>query len=353
MKQLFIVLLIISIGYSCKKEPIFEPGPVISDTPIFKLSGTIGEDSIKLQAGIDNVVQKAMITNYQGINVFESVLSNDKKKFAISISQGEVGLPFNFQNFNRQSYLFSKSLQTFVWYKSLQPNYPMISSATHVIDNLVSDSDLEIYNATQTEIKTTVQFSNGVQKVVRNNFLLGYKDLGAYRVNFTTTQGSPVLIKIIGNSSPISQVQWYVDNVFFAEGETIQLPSGLGSVVVRSSVKFQNGIVRDHEVVVDTDGMGYYLTDMHQGVVNLPDNLVNDYAVYIDIMLNGVEYFDYSSSEIPGQLTVNSMSFFKDLPNGNKMYKVDGNINGKVIDDQSGILLPLNLNVTFALELPF
>ena len=87
--------------------------------------------------------------------------------------------------------------------------------------------------------------------------------------------------------------------------------------------------------------------------MNLPDNLVNDYAVYIDIMLNGVDYFDYSSSETPGQLTVNSMSLFKDLPNGNKMYKVDGNINGKVIDNQSGILLPLNLNVTFALELPF
>lgn len=352
MKQIFIALLIISIGFSCKKEPIFEPGNVISEKPIFKVSGTVGDDSLKLTAGVDDVIQQTRITNYNGINLFESILSNGSAKLSISISQGEVGLPFNFQNFNRNIYNFSKLQQTFFWYRTLQANYQKIASATHIIDNLVTDSDLEFYISAQKEMQTTVQFTNGIQKVVRNTFLLGYKDVGAYRINFTTTQGAPIVAKIIGNSSPVSSVKWYVEGDYYADGETLQLPSGLGSVVLRSSVKFQNGIVRDHEVIVDTDGTGYYLSDMHQGVISLSETLVNDYAVYIEMKLNGSEYVDYSSVEIPGKLSVTSFEFFKNLPNGNKMYKVDGFINGKVMSVESGNLVPLHLDVTFALELP-
>ena len=89
--QLIIPLLLTILLVACKKEPGFIPDSQISDAPIFKVEGILGDDSLRFIAGEDGGFIKTANEVIDGITHYYGLLSKGDDYIRIDFTEGLLG----------------------------------------------------------------------------------------------------------------------------------------------------------------------------------------------------------------------------------------------------------------------
>ncbi|MBC9812693.1 hypothetical protein H9Y05_09445 [Crocinitomicaceae bacterium CZZ-1] len=355
-KNIFFILISGTFLFSaCKKEEFQKPEEAASETPVFRVKGTIGEHAIDMTAGVDGAYQETTVITINGIEFLSGKMIKGSSVFSLAVSSGEIGIPPTFSEIMTPNLSFAYDEQN--WYTVNHQNLPnsqQIESIVYSLDGMEIGSNLSILSSGFHTICADVEFNDGTTRTVCNKVLLGYKDLAGYKIKFNPQQGTGATnLWLESSSTPIAGVKWYVNGELASEEQQMSLSPGAGVIAVKAVTTFTNGIVRTHEVLVDTDGQGRYMLDMETYKTAVEQVYFNDFRVQMSFQNDADVYASHASTDIPGSLSVNSISLFKELPNGNKIYKVTGAIKGNAKSLLSGNLVHSQLEVIFAIESPY
>lgn len=355
-RNLFFILFSGTLLFSaCRKEEFQKPEEAVSETPVFSVKGTIGEHPVNMTAGVNGAYQETSVMTINGIEFLSGKMIKESTVFSLAISSGEIGVTPTFSEMMTPSLSFAYGEQN--WYTVNQQNLPnnqQIASIVYSLDGMEIGNNLSILSAGFHTICATVVFNDGTARTICNKLLLGYKDLAGYKIKFNPQQGAGTTnLWLESSSTPIAGVKWYVNGQWASDEQQMSLSPGAGVVSVKAVTTFTNGIVREHEVLVDTDGQGRYLLDMETYKTAVEQVYFNDFKVRMSFQNDTDVYTGYASTSTPGSFTVNSISLFKEQPNGNKIYKVAGTIKGSAMGLLSGNLVHSQLEVIFAIESPY
>lgn len=356
MKKNYLALAIGIIGLiSCKKENFdIPPNSSISENPIFLVEGQIGEESLSLAAGVDGAALETSTLTVNGINYFTGAMVKGQQSLSLSVSDGQIGLnPSLFDAFPSNIPFSYSSISWYEMNANTLPNIQQIQSISFSVDGTTVGNQFELFSPGFHTICADIAFFDGTNKSICNQLLLGYEDFGAFSIKTSNQSGSAPTSLWTESSAAVSEIHWYVNDQFYSNSQQFQLNQGQGVLTVKAKVTFSNGLTREHTVLVDTDGENRNFSDMEMYKTPVANELFNDFKIMLTYQ-NGTEiYTSHSTVDNPSYFVVGSISIFKQLPNGNKIYKVSGTINTQLMNVLSGILLPSQLNVVFAVELPY
>lgn len=350
-KLLLIVLSGLFLVAGCKKEEFELPEDAASETPVFSVKGTIGEQAIDMVAGIDGAYMETSIQKSNGIEFFTGKMNKNTDAFTLSVSNGNIGLTPSFPVVMPSGILFAYPSQ--LWAStglSMLPDAENIQSVQFSVNGALLGESLSIDTPGQHKVCADIVFIDGTSRTVCNDMLLGYKDHGAYTVRSSQSENTVLWLETV---EQIQNRKWFVNGQLYSENSEITLYPGNGIVEVKTVVSFANGIVREHTVLIDTEGEGRNFPDFETFKLSVEEEYLNDFKLSVVFQDDGTVFTGYTTADVPGELIVNSISLFKEKPNGNKVYKVFGTINGKMYNTVTGELLPSYLEVVFALELPY
>lgn len=353
MKTIILILLSGLIITGCKKEKFELPDDSVSSEPIFKVIGKVGQHQLNMSAGVDGAHLETFVSTMNGIEFFSGEMTKGTDVFSLSVSNGNIGLAPSITDVFPTSISFMSPPN--VWFSVAHqtlPNAQQIQSINFSVDGMSAGNGMDIISTGYHMVCANIVFFDGTTRSVCNKLLLGYKDHGSFLIKQQTQSGASTNLWI-ESSSTVSNVKWYINNQYFSDISQIALNSGAGVVNAKAVVTFSNGITREHTILVDTDGMGRNFSDMEAFKIQVPSHIFNDFKISLTYK-NGTNLFSgYANPDLPGGFAISSVSLFKEKSNGNKIYKVSGIINGQLLDLLSGVLLPSQLEITFAVELPY
>lgn len=353
-KLLTIILLGLTLLAGCKKEEFNLPEESISETPIFSVRGTIGEIPVDMVAGVDGAYMETSVKLFNGIEFFTGKMLKDSQALTLSVSNGQIGLTPAFPPTIPASVLFSYPLQAWITaHHQVLQNADKIQSVNFKVNGISMGSYLSISSPGFHNICADIVFYDGSTHTVCNDLLLGYKDYGGFIVGQTVQAGNSTNLWLEAAATPVQSVKWFVNGQLYSENQEITLAPGNGVVQVKAVVTFSNGLVREHTVLADTDGEGRNFYDVESFKTAVEEVYYHDFRVSVTFQDELNVLSGYATADLPGEFIINSISLFDEKLNGNKVYKVEGTINGKMYDHVTGDLLPSHLEVTFALEMPY
>lgn len=357
MRNFYWIILLLGVGLtSCKKEKFELPDGTISEDPVFVVRGQIGEQQIEMTAGVDGAYLETSVSVVNEIDFFNGKMIKGAEIFTLSVSDGDIGLAPSIPDIISANVPFAFPPNS--WYSVNQndlPNSQQIQSVNFSVNGINEGNNIEIVSSGFHTVCANVVFSDGTARSVCNKLLLGYKDYGGFLIKSNAQAGSvPTVLWIESSMAEVAGVKWYINNQYHSDSSMqLVLNQGMGVVTVKAEVTFKNGLVREHSVIVDTEGQGRNFFDMEAYKTSVADELLNDFKILLTYKNGTGFYTSYSTPDSPGLFMVESVSLFKEKPNGNKIYKVSGTIQTQLVDLLSGVLLPLQLNVVFAVELPY
>jgi hypothetical protein len=353
MKKIILLLLTGLMIAGCKKEDFELPEESTDTSPIFKIRGSIGGHHVDMQAGVDGAYLETFIATVNEIDFFSGEMTKGSELFSLSVSNGNIGLTPTPTDVFPTSISFVKPSNS--WFSVAHQNLSnaqQIQSITFSVDGFPTGDSVNIVSSGYHTVCANIVFFDGSSHSICNKLLLGYKDHGSFIIKHQNQSGSATNIWIESPSS-ISSIKWYINNQYFSDITQIALNSGEGIITAKAVVTFSNGITREHSVLIDTEGAGRNFSDMEIYKTQVQPDSFNDFKISLTYQNDTSIFSGYATPEIPGSFTVSSVSLFKKKNNGNKIYKVSGIINGQLLDLLSGVLLPSQLEITFAIELPY
>lgn len=354
MKKYIFGIIAVLIVTACKKEN-FELPEESSETPIFEVKGKIGDETINIVAGVDGAYQETAIQVLNGIDFFTGTMIKGTEQLTLSISDGEIGLVPAVSEMisNSLSVAYSANTSWFsVSHQSL-PNAQQIQSVNFSIDGFSLGSQVSILSPGFHTVCADIVFTDGTSRSVCNKLLFGYKDRGGFLVKHYTQTGGNTTLWVEPSEVAVSSVKWYINDQFFSDSQQAVLNSTTGVVSAKAVVTFSNGLVREHTVVVDTEGGNRTFADMQSFKTNVSNEFYNDFKLSLAFQNETGLFASYASPEAPGNFVIDAVSLFKEKSNGNKIYKVSGTINTQIMNVLTEELLPSQLNMVFAVELPY
>ncbi len=341
------------VAFACKKETFPLPENGASSSPVFTVNGTVGEVKVDLQAGVNDALLSTKIEQKNNVNYYAGILKNTDESITISVLDGDLGLKSNLLEKLKSSLKFKAD--STVWFsinQSFLSNAGKIQSLSFKVDGVEYGSELVLKTSGYHEICVDIIYVDGIAKSICNNVLIGFKDHSFYSVKQSVLSSNDVELNIDSPSSDVESVKWFLSGQLHSNTLVTTISGGMGVVDVTSEVTFKNGIVKRHTVLVDTDGNNNYFVDLADFINQTEDYNYNDYRVEIEYSKNGKTYKSLETVGNSGQFVMEKVTFYEKKSNGNSIYKIEGIINGTLIDLVSGDLLSSHLKVVFAVELP-
>jgi len=361
MKKLTLILLPLFCVFlffsACKKEKRVElPDFPTSKTPIFSVKGNIGNHTIDMIAGVDEAFIETSIERINQIPFFVGTMNKGSQSFTIKLSEGQIGQKNTLFNLLPKEFSFPTSLQSWIRLsKNMLANQSNIKAIDFTINGKSIGDFLEVYHSGFYDICVHITFNDLSEHQLCNNVLLGYEDLGHFKMvqSEGPTNANSYLLSIQDPSSPIEHINWMINNEVVSSEPSLTLSGDQGIVLVDAQITFNNGIIRKHSLLVDTDGQQRNFPDLFSFKNPDVSGYYNDFKALL--LFDSGQIWDSpvgNHQELTGTLTIYSASIFEKKPNGNTIYKVEGTIYGECFDPTAHEILPVELSLVFAIELP-
>lgn len=333
--------------FSCKKETIIPEEPS-TDTPVFSVYGTVGSENINIQAGVDGAYMSTYTAIHNGVEVFTGYLQG-LNSVKLGFHNGQIGQT----NPTTSGVLITGSFTD-----------SMPGDLIHIVsDNLVNSSAIDYinYSVDGVNVGNTLQinepgvynvcahvfFSDGSNKEVCNEMILGYYDLDPFVLNHYSPIAGVISANIVAVTT-ISTVQWYIDGSPITDGIDLNVPISGGLHVLTAVIDFQDGVRRERSVIVDGNNTDRFLEDLTPHQTSIDPYLNYDYKADLEILLNGVVY-KHKMNSGEGSIEVQDVFYYGKNDAGKNVYKVIGTLTTPVISDV-GVEKIANLNIEFGIE---
>lgn len=349
IQHYILILLIASLLGGCKREEIPTP---ISNVPIFGIEGSLGSDSISLIAGIDNVILAPSLLKANGVTIYSGKLSDDNTYFQLNIFNGNIDFPdqprFDVSSINE--IFLAPSNNGVLWYASKAdfPNASSIVDLKWYLDGVESSTpnELSIYKPGRYQVCAKVVFEDASESTLCREITVGFRKNADFEMQYQVVSASNIEASVT-SSQTISSINWFIDETLVSTDLSINVPLPTGKYLLRSEVKFDNGIVLNRATLVDVSWNGNGIADFSSFAVQTTD--IWDNTAVLTIFKGGKAYTSDTELNAGKSIAVEEIKFYTNDANGIPIYILKGKVDA-ILKDSSNQNFPLKAKLAIGLS---
>jgi hypothetical protein len=351
LKWLFAILIL--LVSSCKKEvPEMPP----SNSPIFSVQGTFGNESILILAGENDATMSNSVQYMNGVSLFTGKIgANGSDEFEIGILDGNLDIG----NQNLNDLITQYNAISMAGYSLTGSTFQFDIDDFHnavLIDNVIwyvngsyySTGEIEITNPGKYDICAQVKFLDGTSSTLCNNLIIGYKNNGDFNINFYQNLQNEVSIWISNITEPIKSITWFSNNIAVGTGEMYQFLLQENKTIT-AEVTFQNGAKKRRNIKLNGTESGKYIQDFTLKYTSNQNNW--DFKSIVNFKSDGINYSSVYTQNPSGKISISDVRYY-DLNSEQKpVYLIRGTVQVNVASSFGAPSIPLNLNVQMSFVL--
>lgn len=263
----YIALFIFFSLVGCKKEPL--PQLPENNNPIYKVKGIIAGEEINFNAGIDGMYMETNFYYLNNVLQFNARLNNQENNFQISFADANIDIPtynIDFNTINEFNLANMDSSSLLVLNKDSFSNADEINAVSWTIDGVeFPDEEITIYEPGRYSVCALVDFNNGTQNQLCNEFILGYQINSSFGLRHYINQSGYLNCFIDVPETTIESVKWKINGDPFSTSNTISFLIESQPYHIEAEVNLKNGVKRTKRIFID----GSY-----------PKNFIEDFTVH-------------------------------------------------------------------------
>ena len=309
-KIIIIAVFTLLLFNSCKKEIVEIPE---SNSPVFSVEGTIGEDEVKFVVGDDNSIFTTLTDNYNGINFYKGKLVNGSDEIELGLFKGDNDISaVNINKLVSQGdFNFAEltSEPIFEVNKNYFENSSNIKEIKWFVDGIYAGTNLlSIVNPGKYQVCAQINYNNLPSKTVCNEIIVGFNRNANFELKHTLFENNQLKSWIEGPSNTtISKIKWFINDILVSENLILNanIESQINSI--KAEVEFANGAKRIRTILVDgTQSNGSF--EDFAIYENLNTNFW-DYKLKLNLKYKGEDYSSININNDDAIFNVNSITF--------------------------------------------
>lgn len=262
----YLLLLVFGALNACKKEPL--PELPKSNDPVYFLKGTIDGEEVSFDAGRNGMYMYTRYSYLNNVLQYNADLNNNINYFKISISNARVDIPSSNIDFGSITEIDLGNMdlgELVVLNKATFNNQDDISSVSWVVNGeLQTGEEISIKEPGFYNICVTVKFTNGAEKKLCNDLLLGYKKNASFGLRHNLNQNNQLNCFIDLPEADIEVITWKINGNEYATSNTISFILEPKPYNIEATIKLKNGVKRIKRIFID----GAY-----------PKNFIEDFSI--------------------------------------------------------------------------
>ncbi len=352
MRALTYILILLSamVMGSCKHEVI--PAPA-SNSPIFGVEGTFGENTFALIAGMDNITMKPSVIEKDGIKIYSGILGDDNSYFQLEIYNGNIDYPnqpkIDFKSVDGIS--FVPYDQGVLWSMKVS-DLPTsgLDAVTWYVNGVeqLGVEDLEISKPGKYEVCLKVKFENQEERILCREVIVGFRKNADFDMTYEIISGSKLKAKASSLLGTITTVNWYLNENLIYTGIQLDTLLSNGKYMLRSEVSFTNGIVLNRSAYVDVSWMGNHIPDFtayaNSTMITQDPNNTWDNKARITYFKDGKTYTSENYNNADRMIAIDKIEYHGKDVNGNPVYILKGDFD-VILQDSSSQNYPMKAKI--------
>ena len=351
LKQIyFFIVLVLVVASSCKKDTIEIPE---SNTPIFRVDGTIDGENFQLIAGDNDVYMHTMTLEENGVSVFSGKIEGSDLSIEIGVYDGNIDFVTKTPEPTTILPVFSQisAAPLTILSKDAFDNSQYIASVKWYVDgSYVGLNNYAIYAPGSYAVCAEIAFFDGAEKKVCDKLIVGYNHNANCELSADILGGGLVSIIPSNMTSEIDFIDWYVDSVYV--GQSLEFESNISILLstVTADIHFANGVIRTKSVVLNGYDPYKVVNDFTIFENESSGLIPRDFNIRIVVTQNGEVFHSDLANNSSSKVVIHAVDYFGLNDAGNTVLKVSGTIGGKLRHPVTGSEINLNMNIVFGVE---
>ena len=343
------LFVIATLLLGCKKDQLPEIPP--SNDPIFSITGEIDGNPFELIAGQSQTIMENAIETKNNVDYYTSKLSNASEEIHFSLADGELDKPskewgiegsdfFTLLPFYEQP-LYSMNVFSF-------SNSQLITGVSWEVNGeAITGEKIDFSAPGLYEVCGNFTFLGGASANLCNDLLIGFNRAEEIALTFDLIEPAVYRLELDAGDSPISQVNWFVNDSLFSTEESPLLMLSVVNNNVRCEFESEGGVSRKREIYLNRDNEEAYVEDFGHFEKN-SDGFADFKA---ELLLNmsfgsfkAIPYQDVNS------ISVKEVTLYEETDK-DLIYLVKTVFEGKVLNLNNEEIVDAQINFNFALPI--
>lgn len=360
MKQLtyisscaLVLSLLVLVG--CQKQELpYED----SNTPIFEVRGTIGNEELVVVAGDNNAYMYTSTKLVNGVRVFTGELSDGETSIEFGLFDGNIDTPNSTPEVDLQNVVLEFARRyhdplAILDMASIVPNQNGTHVEWYINGSFAGSGEIAIYEPGKYDVCAHVTFLTGQTEQLCDEIILGYQRNANCNIDLSLGQNA-IDADINPNGEPVQNVEWFLNDSSIATGMSLNYPItyGIGNKLT-AKVTFANGVVREKSCFIDGTDPSQWISDFSVFEYgSTPSITPQDYQARLIIQKDGKTYRSVQADNEGSTITLLSLEPYEDNANGNSTYKAVLQIEGVVMEMSTEKMIPVNFTTAIGVEVP-
>ncbi|XOV67012.1 MAG: hypothetical protein ACFHU9_15410 [Fluviicola sp.] len=352
--SLLFMSLLVLVG--CQKEEF--PYEDQSNTPIFEVHGNLGNESLDLVAGDNDIFMYTTIKMQNGVRVFTGELSNGETSVELGLFDGNIDIPNSIPQVDLQNTVLKFARRyndplAVLRMEDIVPNQNGSHVDWYVNGSFAGSGQISIYEPGKYDICAHVTFLSGQTEQLCDEIILGYERNANCNIDLDLGQNL-IDAELNTNGDPIQSVEWFLNNDLVSTGIDLVYPyvNGIGNKLT-ARVTFTNGVVREKSCFIDGSDPAQWISDFSVFEYgSTPSVDPQDYQARLIIQKDGKTFRSMEAENQGSTITLLSLEPFETNANGNQTYKAVFEVEAIVMEMVTEKKLPVNFTATLGFEVP-
>ena len=253
-KIVFMLFTLSILIIGCAKEEI--PNIPSENSPLFSVSGSIGNENISIIAGENEAYMKTSTIELNNLTSNHGILSDANQSFSMLMFRSNhnvVSYSNNFAELSEYRIADDYGATNLLEISIIDfQNNDYIHSIQWTIDNHdQSGYDLIIEEPGKYNVCAEVEFTNGSIEKTCNSIIVGYERSVDFQLKWHSLSDNSVKSYIESSSNTVTAVEWYLNDSIVSDEIEYMYNGNYDHFHLKAKVTFQNGTEATREIYVN------------------------------------------------------------------------------------------------------
>ncbi len=337
--------------FSCKKDTIeiYE-----SNDPVFTFNGSFDGEQMSYVAGDNGAYMSTYTSIENGVNVYSGSIGTPSTSISIGIFDGNLDVD---------------AVHLLDVIGSIQPGFSQVGQTSfelHAADYYIGQSvdqvrwivngidyglnDLLIEDPGRYNVCAEITYFDQTVRTVCNEIIVGYAIHAESMLSVSAQNG--ILVGAVSSLlSNVTNVDWYVDDVYISSGINIDEQIGTGTKELKCVITYEGGIQQTKRMLVNAYEQGRNFLDFSFEEIYQMSNYIQDYSLKVSLIRNGIEYRSDFTPNNSATISISGFDYFGKNGNGKDVYKVNMSVAVNLAAAASTTVYPFEFQTVFGLEI--
>jgi hypothetical protein len=326
-----------------------------SNDPVFRIDGTFGSDELQMVAGDDGMYMHTFTDVKNGVNVFSGELSDGNLSVKIGLYDGNVDQDKPIQlSIVQQSenWAYHSGQDLVIFSKGMFPNHSSVDEISWTVNGVFAGiNTVKINEPGVYDVCAMVTFNDGTVSALCNEIIVGFSRNGNFRMRHYASQTGELNVWLDDVQGDIDEVQWKLDGEVVSTNQEFSGYVTSEQHLVTVEVCFVNGAKRVKSMIVDGMVSGHFIDDFTGFEQSIQNVVQRDFNWVVNVKNNNEEYSSLYPDNTNSLIEIEDISYYGLNDAGNKVYKIEATVNGKLRKVGSNMDKIISINTVFGLEI--